>query len=48
MELPLVSGDVEMLENLLEVLKKDSTTQYIANSGRNYPGYERDGVGGFL
>lgn len=29
-ELPLVSGDVEMLENLLEVLKKDSTIQPLA------------------
>ena len=39
----VVSVDTE----ILDVVKKDSTTQYIANSGRNYPGYERDGGRGF-
>ncbi len=41
------AGCLSVDTEILDVVEKRFNHQYIANSGRNYPGYERDGVGGF-
>ncbi len=33
---------------ILDVVEKRFNHTIYSKSGRNYPGYERDGVGGFL